>query len=95
LPFDTLAELDGSEMTFRIYQATSGLVGLTIELCKQAAGVAVAENATQLTLKHFRKAYLDGLATIRGKHRDPFGSLADDWEPVSAGFWMRDRQFGK
>jgi hypothetical protein len=92
LPFKTLAGLDDTEMAFRIYQATSGSVGLVIELVKAAANVAIDAGATQLTLDHFNEAYLYGPAKSRGKHINPFGSdLPTDWPPISAGVWMQDK----
>lgn len=94
LPFEQRADLDGTELAFRIYQATSGIVGLIIELVKAAANFAIDDKkAKQLTLAHFNLAYLDGPATTRGEHINPFGSeLPPDWEPIEPGAWLRTKR---
>lgn len=90
LPFSTLANLDGQEFAFRIYQATSGQPGLIIPFCKRAAFAAIKANHKVLTLQHFDIAYQQTLATKRGKHVNPFSdNLPRDWKPVPPGFWMQ------
>lgn len=93
LPFEVLANLDGEEFGFRIYQATSGQSGLIIPLCKRAAFVAINANDKVLTRQHFDIAYRKTLATARGKHVNPFSDdVPRDWKPVQPGFWMMSNE---
>jgi hypothetical protein len=90
LGFDQLAGLDLPDMAFRIYQALSGVPGVTIEFLVFAAQRAIKMGANALTLEHLRLQYEKTLGTTRPGYINPFDNeLPEKWAPVEPGFWSR------
>ncbi len=89
LGFMRLANLDANdEFAFRLYQAFSGIIGMTLEFLFLAAQYVRDQGRTQLMLEDLAEFYRENYATNRPGFQDPFArSSIDNWEPVKPGFW--------
>jgi hypothetical protein len=91
LGFSTLAGLDVGDLPLRIYQAFSGVPGVTIEFLIEAAKAAYDRGKTKLELIDFQKIYHRDLASQRVGQHDPFAEdIPDNWKLVRPGFWFQD-----
>jgi hypothetical protein len=96
LGFRELAGLGLEKLGFRVYQALSGVPGVTIEFIIEAAKVAVEEGAKRIELEHLQTAFGQTFGSQRIGERDPFAyDIPDNWKPVSPGLWFEDHGAGR
>jgi hypothetical protein len=89
LPFDTRANLDSWETSFRIYWATGGVVGKVMALVRNAAELGIKSNVQNITFDQLAKAYeikwgLANLMRFGKRIENPFETELKDLMEIPA-----------